>query len=347
MILMSLLKKVSAIEVESLRTESSPSGKRDDLGIVAQVNLAGRRHTLMCAFKSNSQPRHVRVAALELRERIRKVGKNAIPVLIAPYLSEDARAICLEHNIAYLDFEGNCHLAFDSVYVDREVPTKPSVERRNFTSLFSRKSAQVLRCLLRDPHQQWRITDLSEESAVSIGHVSNVRKALIDKEWADIGNDGLYVTNYDALLDAWRDAYEPPIGERKGFYTIYHGASFDDATRKLFSNAADVSMRLLLASFSAARWQAPYAKTGSQYFYADHRGLAQLQEQLKLEPTAKGENVIVTVLNDDDFFLDSDRPTPDIICTSPVQTYLDLAASGERGREAAEHLRKEKLTWPI
>jgi hypothetical protein len=28
-----------------------------------------------------------------------------------------------------------------------------------------------------------------------------------------------------------------------------------------------------------------------------------------------------------------------------VQTYLDLAASGERGREAAEFLRRERLQW--
>jgi hypothetical protein len=28
-----------------------------------------------------------------------------------------------------------------------------------------------------------------------------------------------------------------------------------------------------------------------------------------------------------------------------VQTYLDLSASGERGAEAAEHLRRTRLTW--
>ncbi|MDA4631000.1 hypothetical protein NZA98_07735, partial [Escherichia coli] len=32
-------------------------------------------------------------------------------------------------------------------------------------------------------------------------------------------------------------------------------------------------------------------------------------------------------------------------CTSSVQTYLDLAIAGERGAEAADHLRKEKLSW--
>jgi len=39
------------------------------------------------------------------------------------------------------------------------------------------------------------------------------------------------------------------------------------------------------------------------------------------------------------------RPEPGIACTSPVQTYLDLIDGGERGREAADHLRRELLQW--
>lgn len=39
------------------------------------------------------------------------------------------------------------------------------------------------------------------------------------------------------------------------------------------------------------------------------------------------------------------EPAPGIICTSAVQTYLDLAQAGERGGEAAKHLRLERLDW--
>jgi hypothetical protein len=83
-----------------------------------------------------------------------------------------------------------------------------------------------------------------------------------------------------------------------------------------------------------------------QYFYADDAGLEHLLAGLKLSSTSKGENVTVTVLKDLGVFRDTVEPAPGVICTSPVQTYLDLAAAGERGREAAEHLRKEWLTWP-
>ena len=91
---------------------------------------------------------------------------------------------------------------------------------------------------------------------------------------------------------------------------------------------------------------APYGRTGTQYFYADDAGLERLHTVLKLSSVSKGENVVVTLLKDPGLFRDTVEPAPSAICTSPVQTYLDLAAAGERGREAADHLRREKLTWP-
>jgi hypothetical protein len=70
-----------------------------------------------------------------------------------------------------------------------------------------------------------------------------------------------------------------------------------------------------------------------------------LKSSLNLSQIGKGENVIVTLPKGDGLFMDTIEPTPGAICTSPTQTYLDLSAAGERGQEAAEHLRNERLTW--
>ena len=43
---------------------------------------------------------------------------------------------------------------------------------------------------------------------------------------------------------------------------------------------------------------------------------------------------------------DTVEPAPGAVCTSPVQTYLDLSIAGERGAEAAAYLRQQKLSWP-
>jgi hypothetical protein len=44
-------------------------------------------------------------------------------------------------------------------------------------------------------------------------------------------------------------------------------------------------------------------------------------------------------------FADTVEPAPEVVCTSAVQTYLDLWISGKEGQEAAEHLGRERLLW--
>ena len=337
-----LLEQVPTIKLRSLNREPTP--RNQEIDMVAHVQVSGRRHALVCEVKSSGQPRHVRMALLQLRNYVAHHAQNATPVLIAPYLSPDAQALCREQEVSFLDLEGNSRLIFGSIFIERHVASKPIVERRKLRSLFKPKSAQVLRVMLRDPPRAWRVTGLSEAAHVSVGHVSNVRTGLLEREWAHVSDDGLFLSKPDALLDTWRAAYEPPAGKRVTFYTTLHGSALAEAARLLLSADSDSGMAIF-ASFSAAQWLAPYGRTGTQYFYADDAGLERLRAALKLSSISKGENVQVIVPKDSGLFRDAVEPAPGAICTSPVQTYLDLAVAGERGHEAGDHLREQKLTW--
>ncbi len=340
--LSTLLKQVPTIELNDIEIE--PPGDRN-IDILAHINVSNRRHALVCEVKSNGQPRYVRMALLQLRNYVAPLGRDTTPILIAPYLSPEAQTLCREHEVGFLDLEGNARLVFDGVFIERLVPTRPSAVRRELKSLFKPKSAQVLRVMLRNPGRVWRVVELAKAADVSLGHVSNVRAALLDREWAQVSPEGLSLSKPDALLDAWRDAYESPAGKRIGFYTTLHGSAIEEAARKALRASAKDG-QAVFASFSAAHWLAPYARTGTQYFYADDAGLERLQGALKLSSTAKGENVVVTLPKDHGLFRDTVEPASGVVCTSQVQTYLDLAVAGERGREAADHLRKETLSWP-
>jgi hypothetical protein len=340
--LTALLKQVPAIKLGSIEIEP----QRPDHGIdmLAHVNVSGRRHVLVCEVKSSGQPRHVRMGLLQLRNHVAHLRKNATPLLIAPYLSPDAQALCREQEVGFLDLEGNARLVFDGVFIERSVATRPSAERRQIRSLFKPKSAQVLRLMLRNPGHVWRVAELAAAANVSLGHVSNVRVALLNREWAQVLPEGLSLSAPDLLLNDWRDSYEPPAGRHLRFYTARHGSDFDAAARKAL-RVAEQDGRAMFASFSAAHWLAPYGRTATHHFYADDAGLARLQEALALSSVSKGENVVVIVPKDIGLFRDIVEPARGIVCTSPVQTYLDLSIAGERGREAAEHLRHEKLRW--
>ena len=340
--LRSVLEQVPAIKLKSITREARTDHAL--LDIVAKLSVAGRGHTLACEVKESGQPRYVRTGLLQLRSYVARLGRDVTPVLIAPFLSSAAQELCREQGVGFLDLEGNVHLAFDAVFIERTVASKRAVERRELKSLFKPKSAQVLTVMLRDPTRSWRVAELAEAADVSLGHVSNVRTGLLDHEWGQVSQQGLFLAAPDGLLDAWRDAYEPPAGRRLGFYTTLHGGALEEAARRVLRAGSDKG-RAVFASFSAAQWLAPFARTGTQFFYADERGLGRLRAALTLSSPAKGENVVVTVPEDEGVFRDAVEPAPGAVCSGPVRTYLDLSAAGERGLEAAEHLRRERMGW--
>ncbi|MDH1521002.1 MULTISPECIES: type IV toxin-antitoxin system AbiEi family antitoxin [Achromobacter] len=338
-----LLERIPILQIEGIEAEAVSDDWEPDL--IARLLVDGRQHLLICEYKSNGQPRYARSALLELRNYVAQRAPEATPVFIAPYISPAVRQLCEEKGVSYLDLEGNARVAFRGVFIERMVTDKPAAEQRELKSLFRPKSAQVLRTMLREPGRAWRVTELSEISGVSLGHVSNVRTGLIDREWARASDDGLVLSDPDALVDAWRNSYTAPPGERLRFYTPLHGSAFEEAARSAL-RPKDGPRHAAFASFSAAQWLSPYGRTGTHYFFADEDGLRELQATLKLTPAAKGENVVITVPKDTGLFADTIEPAPGAVCTSLVQTYLDLSIAGERGAEAADHLRNEKLTWP-
>lgn len=114
---------------------------------------------------------------------------------------------------------------------------------------------------------------------------------------------------------------------------------------KEFFELTPENTQIALASFSAAEWIAPYGRTSTLFLWSKQKDVDELRERFQLSPSSKGENVVVSLTQDSGVFFDMFEAEGRIRCTSPLQTYLDLAKSGERGEEAAEHLRRMRLSW--
>ncbi|MBJ7418059.1 MAG: hypothetical protein JHC88_21850 [Niveispirillum sp.] len=337
--------RLSAIPIIRLDwIEPAPMGIDAGFDIIVEMDVAGRSRQLACEIKSRGEPSIIMSAIFRLKRNLNTQSEPLVPVVIAPYLSSEARNICRENSVGYFDFFGNAYLALDEIYIERELEGRPTAERRELKSLFKPKSARILRILLRDPGRSWRVTELADVAKVSLGQVSNVRGKLIEREWASVTPDGVRLIRPDALLDDWRNGYEAPTGPRLEFHTTLHGPALERALADCLC-IRDGKGVAALASFSAAKWLAPYGRVGSHFLYTDRQGLERLKMHLQLSPAPRGANVVVTLLDDDGPFLDTVEPAPGIICTSAVQTYLDLHDAGERGREAADHLRRLCLKW--
>ena len=337
-----LLKRVPRIKLKSLKI--GPMQKDPGFDVQVRIELDGKQHTLIAEVKSSGQPRYAREAILRLKAIAARSNPPAIPVFIAPFLTESTRDLCFQQGVSYLDFEGNARMAFDSVYLEITSPHRPSSPRREYRSLFKGRSAKVIRVLLSSPDRSWKLTDLAQESCVSIGHVSNVQSSLLDREWAERNDLGLSLTALRALLDAWSAAYERPLGAECRVYTTLHGSMLEEALRALFHSAKEPA-DLAVASFSAAQWISSFGRTATQYFYADEDRVDLLKGSLRLSSASKGENVVVWIPKDHDVYFGSTEQACGIRCTSALQTYLDLKQGRERGREAADHLRRTTLSW--
>lgn len=336
-----LLRRVVSLQLQSIK--SAPFIKNSGVDLTATVRAAGRDYHLLCEVKSSGQPRHAREAINQLRASAGKLKQDSVLIFIAPFLTSATQQLCREESVGYLDFEGNAFVSFGPVYIERSTDSRPQAERREIRALFKPRSAQVLRILFRDPSRVWKLSELAAQSGVSIGHVSNVRDALADREWLAKQSNGFYLNSPDALLDSWRDAYSVPASEELRLYTPLHGKQWEHALRQFFSQSS--GEEVALASFSAAQWITPYARVSTNYLYATPTIQAALEHALSLSKPSMGENVILRVPNDEGVFTDSFRAEGGMRCTSPLQTYLDLNQGGERGQEAAEFLRKAKLTW--
>lgn len=307
------------------------------------VEVRGQSWTLVCEVKNTGQPRFVREGAFQLRKYLKALSsRQAYGIFIAPYLSEESATLLREESLGYVDFAGNCFLSFDGVFVERSGSPHTPERRRELREIFAPKASRVLRVLFTDPNRSWRVTELAKRAAVSLGQVSNVRRALLDREWASIDSQGLRLLKPGTVLDAWSPAYAPKLAAQKDYYTLLHGKELNSAIKAAFASLPEEA-HVLLASFSAAQWLAPFARSAGTYFYADETGMAVLSKHLKLERASRGTNVSVAVPKDGGVFIDSYEPAPDVRSTGLIQTYLDLSRASDRGREAADHLRRTRL----
>ncbi len=311
--------------------------------------------SLLVEVIPNGAPRFVRSGIYRLESYLARMqrecnwnaGRRFIPIIVSRYLSPESRAICTDHDVAFVDFIGNARLVFDSVYIDRVVAEQPVTETRALRSLFSTKAAAILRVLLREPERAWKVADLASEARASYGHVSNVRKALLEREWLRIESDGVVLDQPGALLQMWRENYRLPVGELVSGYTIFHGKQLDEQLHgKLskYGTGFDVP-RAIYSMHSAAQWLAPYGRNATHTFYVDEKGAEVLKAALKLTRSTKGSNVILSVIHDEDLFNDAWNPTPNVYCTSPVATYLDLSTGNDRDQEAAAQIASKFFPW--
>ena len=328
-----LLGEVPFVRLESVTTPAAKNGGPD---LLAKVRCGRRRVNLALEVAANGQPRAARQVLENWGWRQRKDTKTYL-VFAAPYVGPEAAALLKNADAGYLDLSGNGRLTFGQVFIQVSGHPNRFAVRRDLRSLFSPKAARVLRVFLADPSRAWKTVPLAEEARVSMGQVANVKRLLADREWLKSTEQGIQLTQPEALLTEWAGSQEFRLERRWELYAL--------APMEIEAKLTEICRRkdapYALSSFSAALRYAPMVRSQRLSAYVPG-GLEPFFKDLGLKEVASGANVALIEPGEDGVFYGA-RAVDGIQVASAVQTFLDLKRERGRGDEAAQAILEQIL----
>src|SRR6059036_2084387 len=320
--------------------ETKIGGQIADL--LAKFQLAGQEHTLVVEVSSLGQPRQIRASVTRLNE-IRRELPGAHPVAAAIYIGPQSARILKSNNLGFVDLSGNCYLAFENVLIEKEGKKNLRPSTRPLRSLFAPRATRVARVLLVEPARAWRLEELARAAQVSLGHAHNVVKRLQELAWVERDENQRIRHGKPAdLLEGWCEsytyranemsAYAAPERVTRAFMSAIARAATAEGRRYAFTLNAGVSL------------VAPSLRVPAVHCYLDGDP-APLAAALGLRATAEADGAVHFLAPYDPgvFYGALEKGGLRVVCLP--QLYADLLHHERRGREQAEHLRREAMGY--
>ncbi|MGB5619296.1 MAG: type IV toxin-antitoxin system AbiEi family antitoxin, partial [Desulfobacterales bacterium] len=329
--LLSCLSRVpflKVIEVQDISNEKYDQ----QFDIKAKIRLPDGVMNLIAEVKSSGQPRLARESVNQML-RYKDKFPDAYFVFIAPYISSRAAEICESQSVGYLDLSGNCLLSFDKIFIQKTDYPNQFKEKRNLKSLYAPKAERILRVLLCNPGKKWKIKELADESAVSLGQVSNVKRVLFDRELISGKRGEFSLNDPPSLLREWAENYDY---RRNKVQELYSLKSVTDVENTLATYCNSRKIKYALTGFSGAARIEPAVRYKKAMVYVADLSEEALSE-ISVKPVKSGGNLLIFIPYDDGVFYGSIKVN-EIQVASEVQLYLDLQGYRGRGEEAAEVL---------
>lgn len=333
-----ILQSVPLVSHVSFNLAPVPLAK-NQVDLLVTVTLSNStRHELAVEFKQQGHPRQLREALNQIllyRHHGQALNAQLVPVVAAPFITEEGAALCREENINFCDIAGNCRLNFGGLFIERAGRSNV-VQRANATpDLYAPRSERILRVLLENPLQSWKVAPLAKEAKVSLGTVSTVRKLLLAHEWARETDDGFSLIRADRLLQDWAGVWARRRLTVRGYLSL-DGVNTTESRLMEAAHALSPDTQFAITGLSAAWRHAQWVRYErvQAYWKGDP---AELARHAKLKPADSGANVQLIVPRDVGVF-HGVIGIAGIPVVSKIQTYLDLKREPARGAEAAEFL---------
>ncbi len=329
-----LLPETGLVTIEQYRLE-----KQALVDLVIDLKTkTGKTYEIWIEAKSQGLPRNIRLAISQLNSYM-KGRKNIYGLVVAPFLSEVSRRICVESGFNYLDLSGNYLLKLPGIYMKSDGKPNKYPSTRPLRSVFSPKSTRLLRVLLNDPKKPWYVKDLAKTSNLSLGQVSNLKRELLNYDYlAETDGGKLILKSPEQLLLKWTEKYSYTNNEMASFYSLDDIGVIED---KIAQTASSQDLQYAFSLISGSMRVAPFLRLKRVFAYIEY-DLAKFAEACQFKKVDSGANVILMRPYDEGVFYFKQK-VENVSIVSDVQLYLDLNSYKERGQEAAEFILKERL----
>jgi hypothetical protein len=293
----------------------------------------GGEANLLCLAVGDGYPQAIARAIEQLSRGPQDVEEaGGVPVIVAPYLTEEARVVCREAGVGYFDLAGNAGLDTPHIFIEIGGKPNPEPRKKEVQTLYEGRAERVVRTLLMDPERRWNMRDLASSAQVSLGLASMVTTSLANDGLVDKSHSGMALVKPATLLDQWAETYTL----RRSPFRIYRAtASVPDLEVRLLDQGERTREHAALTLWSAAR----HLLGG---FYWDGEPDVLLRP-LRLNETSGQSQVFIFRPYDTSILwarsLAAQRPP----IVHPLQLYLDLTSGDEEELQLAERVRQRFL----
>ncbi len=336
------LAELLGLSERQVRVERPPSLRGGRPGEVDLIAYAGDLiFVVECGAKGDVAS--ALMAARQAKHFADRWKRKSIPLVAVPYMGEVGRRLCDEGKVSWLDLSGNAHL-FGPPGLRVQIEGKANQFKRpgRPRTVFAPKSSRIARCLLLEAHQAMTQRELAKAAGLDEGFTSRiVRQLEAQLLVAREANGAVKVADFDALLDAWREAYD---------FSKHHIArghiaarSSDEVLRQLAGQMRHHQIEHAATGLAGAWLLSQFATFRLVALYVSRMPSADAQQAMGFREEPRGENVWLVVPADEGVFHGA-AERDGIRCAHPVQVYLDLKNHPERSAEAARELRGKFLS---
>ncbi|MEG0591237.1 MAG: type IV toxin-antitoxin system AbiEi family antitoxin [Lachnospiraceae bacterium] len=271
-----------------------------------------------------------------------QMSEGGYHMVMAPYISDKADAVCKEKKIGYVDAAGNCLFQYHSLYINIVGNQNKKISKRALKSVFERTStvsSRILRLMFEDVRKSWYLKELAELAGCSIGQVSKVKDFLLNTNWLEQTKEGIIITSPEEILQEWARVYGNRENEMIECYSLDGIAEIE---AKLERMKQECGIDYYLSAFAGGVRYQPVVRYKKIHCYIHLEDIKEAMNYLQLKKVDSGATISL-IIPDEECILGNARVIRDAQVVSPIQIYLDCKSLKGRGEEMADAILKKEI----